>query len=89
MKKNIECPVNRCVTLVLDSSEVFADDPGEGTPALVIVRHGSSEFVATYDCVMGEGEVEGYEISDSVYRWLEEMESEVEACIEAGLTKAA
>lgn len=42
---------------MLDESEVFPDDPGNGTPALVIAPFGRG--TATYDCACDNGEVDG------------------------------
>jgi hypothetical protein len=40
---------------VLDSAEIFPDDPGQGTPAMVHKGSASS----TYWCACGEGELLG------------------------------
>ena len=43
--------------LVLDRTQVFPDNPGEGTPALVVAPFGRG--TSTYDCAADTGEVEG------------------------------
>lgn len=40
--------------IVLDRSQVFPDDPGQGTPAMVYSASGAS---ATLWCAMSEGEL--------------------------------
>lgn len=66
--------------VTLDRREVFKDDPGQGTPALV--RHPMGG-IATYWCALGEGEIElgttgeYLIIPHSVMEWLESLESEV------------
>jgi len=66
--------------LVLDTEEVFPDDPGMGTPALVHWRGAT----ATYWCAMGTGELDSYrdgiiQITDAQMDWLcsERVENEV------------
>lgn len=67
--------------LELDQGEVFFDDPGQGTPALVYDAKGNS---GTYWCVMGEAEIEsrsgGCEpIPNIVWMWLDDMEPAIVA----------
>lgn len=59
--------------LEADREQVFPDDPGNGTPLLVIAPNGET---GTLQCCLGEGEVsgDGQEIPEKVYRWLEKME---------------
>lgn len=61
----------------LDTDEVYPDDPGQGTPAMVYYRDGS----ATYWCAVGEGEVDGKEfirLPPRVLEWLESLENEID-----------
>jgi len=66
------------VKLVLDPSQIFPADPGQGTPAMVYYAGGS----ATYWCATGEGMVtkgwEEIELPQAVQDWLSEQNKEVE-----------
>lgn len=58
---------------------MFRDDPGAGTPALVIL----GDATATYNCALGEGELDGgrkgmVQLTDSQMAWLDGREEEVE-----------
>jgi hypothetical protein len=68
--------------LVLDSSEIFPSDPGQGTPAMVY--NDKRRVSATYHCAIGTGEAHGYgsgmvEIPQHIFTWLESKEREVDA----------
>ena len=63
------------ITLILDPTQVCKDDPGQGTPALVTLKNET----ATYWCAIGEGEVDGLELSKAQIGWLERQEDAVEA----------
>lgn len=39
--------------LELDAGQIFPEDPGQGTPVLVVLANGDS---GTYGCVTSEGE---------------------------------
>ena len=70
-------------SLVLDSSEIIADDPGAGTPAIVNGPGGAS---ATYWCAIDTGELDGpggVEIPRTVLAWLNDHEATVAAFLEA------
>lgn len=85
-KRTLICPNDRRYSVVLDPSEIFPNDPGNGTPAMVYGPNGTS---ATYNCAIGESELTnsrggGEGISASAYRWLdEEVFEAVEAMFEA------
>ena len=68
----------RGVQLILDRTQVFPDDPGNGTPAIVLYRTGS----ATYWCAVNEGQVDAHEgtirLPQSVLDWLDSKETELE-----------
>ena len=73
------------VALVLDSEQVFPDDPGNGTPAIVYYK----QCTATYWCALGEGEVQPILMNERVRKlpkvvldWLQKQESEVEKLYE-------
>jgi hypothetical protein len=55
------------ITLELDETEIFPDNPGNGTPAMVYVGENS----ATYWCALGTGEVDMYTLSERQMRWLD------------------
>lgn len=61
--------------LEADRAQVFPDNPGEGTPLLVIAPNGET---GTLSCCLGEGEVsgDGQEIPERVYAWLVKIEPE-------------
>jgi hypothetical protein len=62
--------------LVLDKSEIFPDDPGQGTPAMVYAPNGDS---ATYNCATDTGEIGDYQrIPNSIHNWLLDKEDEVQ-----------
>lgn len=64
------------IRLELDHTQIFPDDPGAGTPALVI----KGDYSATYHCALNEGELDcgGYQLNDEEVQWLEEQESLVD-----------
>lgn len=65
--------------LVLDKTQVFPDDPGAGTPALVVVNQGHQSSSGTYMCVKDQGEtVDGCQLSARELDWLDSMEGQVE-----------
>jgi hypothetical protein len=71
------------LVLTLDSDEIFPDDPGQGTPAMV--RYGGGD--ATYYCAIGEGVVTDgrcvdIPLNDTQLRWLEAQEDLVNSFIE-------
>lgn len=66
--------------LVLDKYQVFPDDPGNGTPALIYI----GENVGTYWCVQNEGEIyhdkHNYfiKLTEEEINWLWSVEDEVD-----------
>lgn len=70
------------IKLILDSSEIYPDDPGQGTPAMVEKGNNS----ATYWCATGEGVVSdemGRDIllSRGALNWLNGLEGYVDKFI--------
>jgi hypothetical protein len=61
------------VLLRLDTAEVFPDDPGSGTPAIVELPFGGGS--ATYDAALGGAA--DFELTERQVRWLDEQETEV------------
>ena len=85
MKKQLTGPRN--IKLELDSAEIYPDDPGQGTPAMVEYKGG----VGTLNCVEGEGYVDGgrkgdISVPQECMDWLasDKVQDEVEAMYEAG-----
>jgi hypothetical protein len=75
------------VVLELDSKEIDVDDPGNGTPALVLFKGG----VSTLNCAEGEGYVDGgrngdIKLPQECLDWLssDEIQKEVEDMYDAG-----
>lgn len=70
MKKILNGPSG--VKVVLDSSQIFPNDPGQGTPALVV----KDEFTGTYSCACGEGELDcgAYQLTNAESDWLNSEE---------------
>lgn len=74
MKTTTEGPNG--IKLVLDSSEIFPDDPGNGTPAMVW----KGDFCATFWCAVGECELinhktgEVKELTTRELEWLDDRE---------------
>lgn len=75
MQKTLYGPYG--IKLVLDTDEVFPDDPGNGTPAMVYYGTGS----ATYWCAIGESEVwdkQAIRLPEKCLNWLESQEIELD-----------
>lgn len=73
---------NRNLRVVLDRREVFPDDPGNGTPAMVYWDGARGSFSATYWCAIGEAELLNgrggiKELTDSQLEWLDSLEHEI------------
>jgi len=74
------------IRLVLDSAQIFPDDPGQGTPAMVHVGDECGTYGAAADT--GElicGKSNFFELSGAQLRWLqsEEIESAVDAFLDS------
>lgn len=64
------------IRLELDASQIFPDDPGQGTPALVIMPNGDT---GTFSCVNDQGEtVDGTRLSAAQQIWLARMTDAVD-----------
>lgn len=81
MKRTLTGPGG--LTLVLDSAEIFPDDPGQGTPAMVHTPEGGD---GTFWAALGEGELicgpEPVQLTLSQSNWLEQQEDTVAAFLE-------
>ncbi|RDJ35021.1 MAG: hypothetical protein DWQ19_09305 [Crenarchaeota archaeon] len=73
IKKTLHGP--KGAILILDQAQVFPDDPGAGTPAMVKYRNNYS----TYWCCINEGVCDEVELPQEVMDWLdsEAVENEI------------
>jgi hypothetical protein len=82
MKKTLTGPQG--LRIVLDSDQIFPDDPGNGTPAMV---HVEGKGDATYWFAQGEGIVYGRDgdvpLTATQSNWLNAQEDAVAAFLEA------
>lgn len=67
----------------LDAEQVFPEDPGQGTPVLVIQRNGRREYSATFNCVSDQGVLENTRgeflvLSKPKLEWIETMSTFVD-----------
>jgi hypothetical protein len=67
-------------TLECNPSEVYPNDPGMGTPLLVIAPNGETSTLA---CTMSEGVISGDDqsVPAPVMRWLAEIEGDAEVYV--------
>lgn len=83
------CPADPRYYVVLDHTEAYPDDPGQGTPAMVYGPHHAS---ATFDCATDTGELMGNTANVAfprdVARWLEGITEYVEAYVDAAFDEA-
>jgi hypothetical protein len=63
------------LTLVLDSREIYPDDPGQGTPAMVHCQG----YDATYWCALDTGELDcgAFQLTGTQQMWLQGQEDTV------------
>src|SRR3990167_6895428 len=61
--------------IVLDASQIFPDDPGNGTPALVVRPFGKG--TSTFWCANDTGEIDGEEMTGAQKVWLDSCEEAV------------
>lgn len=75
----------RGLRLVCDRNEVYPDDPGNGTPAIVQYKSQKLKASSTYWCATGEGCLEitsprnlgSFKLSDNQLAWLDSLDSEL------------
>ena len=76
------------IRIELDSAEIFPDDPGAGTPAMVYLKtDDDGELSGTFWCVCDTGEMMGNrlgdrELSQRQCDWLWDQADEVNAFVE-------
>ena len=63
------------IKLVLDTTQVFPDDPGAGTPAMVYINKGQDS--ATFWCAVDTGECDDVRLSDKQCKWLQAQYDDV------------
>lgn len=65
------------IKLELNAAEIFPNDPGQGTPALLTLPNGET---GTFNAIYHTGETaDGTELSQNQNRWLEEISEQVAA----------
>jgi hypothetical protein len=71
------------LTLTLDAAEVYPEDPGMGTPALVEVVRGRTTANGTFWCALDTGEVDGtVDLTPHQLLWLSEQHDTVETFVQ-------
>jgi len=76
------------LVIELDASEVYRDNPGQGTPAMVYRNKGlCDEDSGTFWCAVGEGELSyhGSALTQEESDWLASKQEEVDRFIEANM----
>lgn len=63
----IVCPFDSEYRVELDPSQVFPDDPGNGTPEMV---YGPNDTSGTFFCTIDTGELDGIRLPFAVLAWL-------------------
>ena len=58
------------LSVCFDASQIFPNDPGQGTPVLVCLGRETSSFC----CAINEGEVDGIRLSPAQMLFLESIE---------------
>ncbi len=71
------------LVIVLDSSECYKDDPGQGTPAMVVLKSDESNWEmdsGTFYCAVEQGELshQGTNLSQEQTDWLESKRQQVD-----------
>jgi len=74
---------NGSLRVELDKSQVFPNDPGQGTPAMVCFDGARDRYASTYWCAVGEGELlhertgATKQLTDKQMEWLDGLEPEI------------
>lgn len=63
------------IKVILDASEIFPNNPGLGTPAMV---HLSTGDTATFNCVDSELEVDGIRLTSAQENWIRSIGDEID-----------
>lgn len=64
------------IKVELDTNEIYPQDPGQGTPVLVVLSNGNT---GTWNCVTCEGEIDGEPLTDDHKQWLDSITPRVES----------
>lgn len=75
MKKTLHGPDGLRVDL--DRSQVFADDPGMGSPAIVRWGEAHGTFHFALECAKLIGDTDDVDLSPAQLAWLQKIEGEV------------
>ena len=67
----------------LDPREIVLDNPGEGTPAMVFLKHGNALLSGTFHAVLADGEIDEVPLTRAQLKWLEGLETLVEDWLES------
>ena len=72
---NSSAPIR--LQIILDTNEIYPDDPGNGCPVLVATQ--DFKYTASWNCATNEGELDcgSYPLSDRQMNWLESKSQEV------------
>lgn len=75
----------------LDPAQAFPNDPGMGTPALVVKRVGRKAYTGSWTCAndMGELDCGEYVLTEEELEWLSEHDDEVTKAVDAMFEAAA
>ncbi len=72
------------IRIELDKDQVFKDDPGQGTPAMVRLNRGrhKPEGCSTYTCASNEGEIDAgsdgfVKLNEAQCLWLNQQEDAI------------
>jgi hypothetical protein len=76
------------LSIKLDAKEIYPDDPGQGTPAMVTLYSRTNRELdcGTFHCALCEGELShnGTVLSEAQVAWLDQHTERVDAFIENG-----
>lgn len=75
------------LSLILDSKEIYPDDPGNGTPQLLRLRIDGTDAYGTLNCAWHENEVDGYRLNDAQINWIDSIICEADKWLEAKYKK--
>ncbi len=68
----------------LDAAEIYPNDPGMGTPVLVL----KGDAAGTFECATSEGELDDCALTEADLNWLESQRARVETWL-ASMTRWA
>jgi hypothetical protein len=85
MKKRTISNARLGLSIELDPSQAFPDDPGMGTPALVVKKVGRKTYTGSWTCAndMGELDCGEYVLTENELEWLSKQDDEVTKAVDA------